>query len=228
MAEHVKSTRRYDSPRRREQAAATRRAILEAAQARFERDGYAPTSMAAIARAAGVATKTVYLAFETKPALLRAVWNRCLRGDEEDVPVPMREWYQEVVREPDPARRLRLNARNVTAVRGRIARIREVIRTAAPGEPEIQALWDRIQREFYDNQRKVLEGIDARALRAGRDLDRSADVLYALNDPATYHLLVHDRGWSPEAYERWLGDVLCRELLRASSAPAGRATSARR
>lgn len=218
MAEHVKSTRRYESPRRREQAAATRRAILEAAQALFERDGYAGTSMAAIAAAAGVATKTVYLAVETKPALLRAVWNRCLRGDEDDVPVPMREWYQEVLRESDPARKLRLNARNVTAVRGRIARIREVIRTAAPAEPEIQALWDRIQREFYDTQRRILEGIDPRALREGGDLDRAADVLYALNDPATYYLLVHDRGWSPEAYERWLGEVLCRELLAEAGA----------
>ena len=52
-------------------------------------------------------------------------------------------------------------------------------------------------------------------MREGSDLDRSADVLYALNDPATYYLLVRDRGWSPDAYERWLGDLLCRELLEA-------------
>ena len=75
MAERVKSRRRYDSPRRREQAAATRRQILAAAQELFERDGYAATSMAAIASTAGVSLKTVYLAFETKSGLLRALWH---------------------------------------------------------------------------------------------------------------------------------------------------------
>ena len=71
MAEPVKSTRRYESPRRREQAAATRRDILGAAQTLFENQGYAATTMAAIAAEAGVALKTVYVAFETKSGLLR-------------------------------------------------------------------------------------------------------------------------------------------------------------
>ena len=70
--------RRYDSPRRREQAAATRREILEAAQRLFERQGYAATTMAAIATEAGVALKTVYVAFETKSGVLRALWNLLL------------------------------------------------------------------------------------------------------------------------------------------------------
>ena len=74
MAEEIKP-RRYESPRRREQAAATRRAILDAAQSLFERDGYAATTMAAIASEAGVALKTVYVAFETKSGVLRALWN---------------------------------------------------------------------------------------------------------------------------------------------------------
>ena len=74
-------------PRRREQAAATRREILEAAQRLFERDGYGATTMAAIAAEAGVALKTVYLAFETKSGLLRALWHLRLRGDEDEAPV---------------------------------------------------------------------------------------------------------------------------------------------
>ena len=80
MAQEVKSKRRYHSPRREEQAAATRRAILEAAERLFERDGFAATSMAAIAAEAEVATKTVYLGFETKSGLLRALWNFRARG----------------------------------------------------------------------------------------------------------------------------------------------------
>ena len=80
MAKTVKRTRPYDSPRRREQAAATRRAILEAAQTLFERDGYAATSMPSIAAEAGVALKTVYVAFETKANLLTALWNASSSG----------------------------------------------------------------------------------------------------------------------------------------------------
>src|SRR6266540_330183 len=106
MAERVKSRRRYDSPLRREQAAATRREILEAAQRLFERQGYAATSMAAIAAEAGVALKTIYLAFETKRGLLLALWHLLLRGDEESAPVGERPWFREVLEEPDPERQL--------------------------------------------------------------------------------------------------------------------------
>src|ERR671937_2765734 len=101
MAERVK-TRRYDSPRRREQAAATRREILEAAQRLFENQGYVATTMAAIAAEAGVALKTVYVAFETKSGLLRALWHLLLRGDEDDVAMPDRRWYRDVLEQPDP------------------------------------------------------------------------------------------------------------------------------
>ena len=87
MAQPVKRPRSYHSPRRREQAAATRQAILEAAQRLFERQGYAATSMPAIAAEAGVALKTVYVAFDTKAGLLHALWDARLGGDEEAIPV---------------------------------------------------------------------------------------------------------------------------------------------
>src|SRR5689334_7082794 len=102
MAEPVKRSRRYTSPLRSEQAANTRSAILDAAESLFLRDGYGQTAVAAIAREARVATKTVYLAFETKAGLLRALWNRRLRGGLEDVPVAEQDWYRAVLDEPDP------------------------------------------------------------------------------------------------------------------------------
>src|SRR6186997_3204021 len=108
MADKVK--RRYESPRRRAQADATKRDILAAAQRLFERQGYAATTMAAIAADAGVALKTVYVTFETKSGLLRALWHLLLRGDEEDAPVAERQWYRGVLEEPDAERQLRLTA----------------------------------------------------------------------------------------------------------------------
>ena len=213
MAQRVK-TRSYNSSRRREQAAATRRDILGAAQRLFERQGYAATTMAAIAAEAGVALKTVYLAFETKSGVLRALWNQLLRGDEGEAPVAERSWYREVLEEPDPQRQLRLNARNSRAAKTRIAGVLKVIRDAAPVEPDTAALWERIQTEFHANQRVIVERLaERKALRRGLDVDRATDILWTLNHPDVWQLLVGERGWTPEQYEQWFGDTACSQLL---------------
>ena len=214
MAEPVKHTRRYESPHRREQATATRRQILESAQRLFEQQGYAATTMAAIAAEAGVALKTVYVAFETKSGVLRALWHLLLRGADDDVAVQDRDWYREVLAEPDPERRLRLNARNSRVVKQRAAAVMEVIRTAAPLDVDIDALWSRIQSEFYENQRAVVQGLaEQRALLPGLDVARATDILWTLNHPDVWQLLTRSRGWAAADYERWLGDTACEQLL---------------
>jgi AcrR family transcriptional regulator len=214
MPERVKTTRSYDSPRRREQAAATRREILSAAQRLFEQRGYAATTMAAIAAEARVALKTVYIAFETKSGLLRALWHLLLRGDEGDAPMGQRRWYQELLAEPDPERQLRLMARTSRLVKLRAAALMEVIRSAAPTDPDIAALWSRIQSDFYDIQRPLVAMLaEKNALRPGLDVDRATDILWTLNHPDVWHLLVGERGWTPEQYERWFGDAICAQLL---------------
>jgi AcrR family transcriptional regulator len=218
MAERVKA-RRYDSPRRRAQAEATRREILEAAQRLFEQQGYAATTMSAIAAEAGVALKTVYVAFETKSGVLRGLWNRLLRGDRDDVPVGEQQWYREALDEPDPERQLRLNARNSRMGKMRIAAVLEVIRNAAPGDPDIEALWNRIQTEFHANQREIVKSLHSRkALRPGLDVTRATDILWTLNNPDVWQLLVGRRGWTPEQYEEWFGDTACSQLLRPRTA----------
>jgi AcrR family transcriptional regulator len=214
MTEPVKPTRRYDSPRRRQQAADTRRDILASAERRFEADGYAGTTMAAIAREAGVALKTVYLAFETKSGLLRELWHLRLRGDDERTPVGDRSWYQEVLHEPDPQRQLRLNARNARTVKERAGSLLAVIRSGAALDPEIGALWQRIQSDFYDNQQAIVESLqERRALAEGLDVARGTDILWTLNHPDVWLLLVRERGWSPEQWERWFAATSCAQLL---------------
>jgi AcrR family transcriptional regulator len=214
VAEEVKPRRRYNSPRRRAQADATRRDIVAAAKRLFEHRGYAATTMAAVAAEAGVALKTVYLAFETKAGVLRAVWNSGLRGDEGELPVQEQEWYREVLNEREPARRLLLNARNSAAGKGRIAGIAGVIREAAPADAEIGELWSRIQTEYRANQRAVVEPLAAGGLLAPSiDVERAADILWTINHPNTWQLLVGERGWTPEEYERWAGGAAIAQLL---------------
>jgi AcrR family transcriptional regulator len=210
----VKPKRRYESRRRLEQAQETRRTILDAAKQRFENDGYAATTVAEIAADAGVATKTVYLAFESKGGVLRALWNLLLRGERDDRPVAEQDWYREVLDEPDPERQLRLNARNSAQGKQRISPILEVIRSAASADPEIDTLWQRIQSDYRENQRTIVAQIAGRnALAPGLDLERASDVLWTINHPNTWQLLVVQRGWTPEQYEQWCADAACRELL---------------
>jgi AcrR family transcriptional regulator len=214
MADRVKATRRYDASRRRAQAEATRLEILDAAQTLFERDGYAATTMAAIAGEAGVALKTVYVAFATKSGLLRALWNARLRGGSEAVPVADQAWYREMLDEPDPARQLALNARNSSEGKLRVGRLAEVVRAAAAVDPDIAELWRRIGVEYHANQRRVVDSLaDKRALADGLDVDRAADVLWTINHPSVWHLLVVERGWTQHDYERWAAQAARSQLL---------------
>jgi AcrR family transcriptional regulator len=207
------STRAYDSPRRREQAEATRVAILAAAQRLFERDGYAGTSVASVAEEAAVTPRTVYLGFETKAGLLRAVWNRALRGERDEAPVAAQRWFQEVLEQPDPERTLRLNARNSRRFKELSTELLQVVRDAAPVEPEIAGLWERIQTEYHANQRAVVESLGPGTLRRGLSVTLAADIIWTLNHPNTWIQLRVLRGWTPARYERWVGDTSCEQLL---------------
>jgi AcrR family transcriptional regulator len=208
----VKS-RRYVSPRREAQAAETRRLILDAARRLFEEGGYAATAVPSIAAAAGVAVKTVYLAFESKAGLLRAVWEARLGGEEEATPVLQRRWMRELTDEAHPAEKLRLLAAQSRRVKTATGLLLEVIRTAAT-DPEIATLWEDIQAKLLRVQRAVVDQLDAlHALRPSLEAREAADILWTLNHPSVWHLLVRERRWSPARYERWLHESFCLHLL---------------
>lgn len=179
--------------------------------------------MAAIAATAGVSLKTVYLAFDTKSGLLRALWHLLLRGDEDTVPVGEQPWFREVLAEPDPERQLRLNMRNSLQVKQRAGAILEVIGSAASVDPDIGTLRARIQSEFHDNQRAVVQSIaDKGALASGLTVAAATDILWALNHPTVYALLAGERRWTTKRYEEWLSGLLVSQLLDTARALTGR------
>ncbi len=209
----VKS-RRYDSPRRREQAEATRKAILDAAQRLFERQGYSATSMPSIAEEAGVALKTIYVYFDTKAALVHTLWDARLGGEEARLPVLERDWYQAVVKEPDPEQKLRLVAAQSRRVKARSGGLLQMIRTAASAESEIADLWASIEAKLLDVQRAIIEQLHSTgSLAPSLNVSRATDILWTLNHPNVWQLLVPHRGWTDEEYEQWLGDAFCSQLL---------------
>lgn len=215
MTDSVKSPRRYDSTLRARRAAETRLSMATAARDLFVEQGYPATTMEAVATRAGVALKTVYNAYASKPGLLRAVWDLSLKGDLDEAPVAQRPWYAAVLAEPDPRTQLSLLAENSRIVKTRIAPMLKVIRDAAPLDGDLAALWELIQTDYWANQHAVVESIAAKgALRPGLDVDQATDVLWTLNHPDLWLLLVDRRGWTPAQWQTWFTHAATGQLLR--------------
>ena len=125
--------RRYTSTRRNEQARETRLRVIRAARELFVAQGYGRTTLAEVAREAGVAVETVYAAFGNKATLLRRTWDVDFRGDEEDVPLFDRAEMQAILDEPDLATRIRRHAAFVTATNRRTRMHRQTGRSRSSG-----------------------------------------------------------------------------------------------
>jgi AcrR family transcriptional regulator len=215
MSRTVKPRRAYDSPRRRQQALATRRAVLEAARELFIQRGYVATTIDAIAAGAAVSPETVYATFKNKRSLLSQLLDVAIAGDDAPVPILERPWVRQLRDEGDPRRRLRLLARNGRLILERTAPVYEVLRGAAAADPEIASLWEQAKAQRLAGQRELLGIVTERApLRHGLPATTATDILFAIGSPETYRLLVVDRGWSADRFERWYADALARLLLR--------------
>lgn len=214
MAPNVKPRRRYESPRRQEQARATRRAVLEAARALFVENGYVATTIESIASRAAVSPETIYATFKNKRTILSGLLDISMAGDDAPVPVLEREWVQELRDEPDPRRRLLILARNGRAILERVTPIYEVLRGAAAADPEIARLWETNKAQRSAGQRELIQAVAAgTSFREGLTTRAAADIVFAIGSPETYRLLVTDRGWSPDRFERWYAETLARVLF---------------
>jgi AcrR family transcriptional regulator len=213
MAEPVKP-RPYHAPGRRGQAERTRKAILAAAARLFAEQGYTATTMAAVAGSAGVALDTVYAAVGPKPVLFRLLLETAISGTDQPVPALERDYVRAIRAEPDPAAKLARYAEAVRGVHQRLAPLFQVLEQAATADPELAALWREIAGRRAANMRLLAADLAATGgLRPDIGLDEVADVLWSMNSPEFYLLLVDQRGWDPDRYQRWLADAWRRLLL---------------
>ena len=214
MADSVKSRRRYDSTLRATRAAETRLTVAAAARDLFLEQGYPAATMDAVAARADVSLKTVYNAFTSKPRLLRAVWDLSLKGDLDQTPVAQRPWYAAVLAEPDPHQQLAILAENSAIIKTRIGPLLKVIRDAAPLDADLAALWELIQTDYWHNQHAIIDSLNAKgALRAELDGDRATDLLWTLNHPDLWLLLVDRRSWTPTQWQAWFTHAATEQLL---------------
>ncbi len=211
------SPRPYRAPQRAERAAATRRAVLDAAHALFADRGYPGTTIAEVAERAGVAVDTVYAVVGRKPVLLREVVEAALSGVGRPVPALERDYVRAVREAPTAGEKLDRYAAAVVGIGVRSAPLLLALRDAAQRDGTCAALHTEIAERRAANM--LLLAADLRATGEVRpDLtDRDvADIIWSTNSAEFYAALVQRRGWTPERYGAFLADAWRRILLDPS------------
>jgi TetR/AcrR family transcriptional regulator, regulator of autoinduction and epiphytic fitness len=201
--------RRYESPRRTAGARATRLRILEAAHAVLAEQGYAATTMRAVADAAGVSVKTVEAAFGTKVNLIKTLIDVRIAGDDEPIAIDDRPVVAEMVAEPDPVRMLEMNAELIAAINRRLVVVNRVVHAAGA---ELAGLRRTSLAQRREGARSMVNILVTKAeLRV--DVEVAIDTAWLLMDPHQYDQLTTHQGWSHEQYVDWLADAQRRLLL---------------
>jgi AcrR family transcriptional regulator len=206
MSDPVKR-RPYTSRLRTEQAALTRRLIVDAAAELFLSSGYARTTIKDIASRAKVAPDTVYATFGTKARVLTAVLDSRLQASITDSAQPLA-----VRDEPDQRRQLSMFAQDMAAISAHIRPIFEVLRTAAAVEPEVSELFAEFEQNRLANMKQAAKWIARRGpLKMSRD--RAAEVIWALASPDVGRMLCDVQGWTQAQHATWLENTLRFALL---------------
>ncbi len=206
--------RPYRSALRQERSRATRNEIVEAASRLFAEQGFGPTSIDAIAAAAGVGRATVFTSAGGKADLLRAAYELAVRGDDDPVPLGAREDARAILAEPDPHRLLGRYAEVIVGIGRRFGPLHETLRGAAQTDAELRAFFTGIGDERHRGGGRVVRAAAALGpLRAGLTVATATDLLWVLTDPGLHVQLVGRRRWSERRFGGWLADAMTGQLL---------------
>lgn len=191
--------------------------ILRAAHELFVRNGYRRTSLTAVAEAAGVAHRTVYVRFGTKAALLKRVVDVAIVGDLAPVAVTGREWYRDATSAPTLEERIAAHARGSAQLLGSAADVIAVAAEAEAAEPILAeaaragraATLDAVRGFWTSAERDGL-------LPAGCDIDWLVETSSLLSHAQSYLLMRETLGMTPARYETWIAATL-RRLVAAAA-----------
>jgi len=209
------AARRYSSEVRAEQSRATRQQVLDAARALLLRRGYGGATIDAIAGRAGVSVQTIYNTVGGKAALLKAVYDTMLAGDDEPTPIIERPTALAMRAATDPHRFLALYARMGRELYERVGPLLPIVLAeGAAGDREVRRFLDTIEHERAVGTAGVAAFLHERfGLRAGLTVADAADILWTLTAPDLPLRLIHRRGWSLDKFEAWLADTMAHALL---------------
>jgi AcrR family transcriptional regulator len=191
--------------------------IVRAAHELFVRDGYQATTLTAVADAAGVAHRTVYVRFGTKAALLKRVIDVALVGDLAPIDVVSREWYRTATMAPTLEARIAALAKGSAQLLMSAADVIAVAREAEPAEPLLAAAARAGRAATRDAIRTFWERArDDGLLPAGCDLTWLADTTSVLAHAETYLLMRETLQLTPKRYQNWLA-ITWRRMAAAAT-----------
>jgi len=191
-----------------------RRAVLDAASTLFLERGYGATTIEAISSASDVPQATLYRLFASKQGILKALLDSSVAGDDEPVPVSERPHVRSLLSAADPRDRLAGLAAVSVAINTRTAPMYRILVSAAGSDGDASALLDELTWQRQEGQRRVATSLArSGALRRGLRARDAADLIHALASPEVYRLLVIDRQWSVDRFERWLSAALTEQVL---------------
>jgi AcrR family transcriptional regulator len=201
----VEQTRPYRSRLRQEQARATRRRIVEAGRDLFVEQGYARTTIDAIAARADVSRKTVFTSVGGKAGVLKLAWDWALVGDDEPVPMADRPELRQMLEERHAATFIAQWARFTANIAQRLAPLYDILAVAADGDPEVAALQAVSEQNRTGGARSFITHLDAiGGLRADLTPERATSITEVLMDPVPCRRLVRDAGWTIDEYADYL------------------------
>ncbi len=196
--------RTYDSSRRRAQADETRSAVVRAARDLFIEQGYGRTTIADIARRAGVSVETIYGAFGNKATVLHKAWDITIGGDDRVLVFHERPEVMAIRNEPDLARRLQLHADFSTRTARRVAPFQLMVQSAAGADPAAAAMLEEMGRQRLAGM-TVMASEAAKTGQLAVTEAECRDVIWSMTDGMLWHRLVNERGWSNKRFAEWLG-----------------------
>ena len=209
-------------PRGQARTRLARAAVVDAARTLFLERGYGATTIDAISVHSDVPAATVYRLFASKRGILKALLDLSIVGDDDAVPLADRPHVRSLVDDPDPRNQLAGFVGVTAQVNARTAPIYRILVSAAASDPDAAALLDDLTHQRQQGQRVIGRSLArAGALQPELRERDAADIIHALMSPEVYRLLVVDRGWSAERYERWLRTTLVDQLLPPPGAVTG-------
>lgn len=199
---------------RRDKAEATRLRILRAAQDEFTEKGYHGATMASIAARAGVATQTVYFVFHTKSAVIMALIDLLVMGEEKPEIPQETTWWAAMQQAGDAPTALRAFVRGAAPLLARASGMSEILRGASLTDDELRAAYEENEGLRAAGYREAMELIASKgALHEGLDVASATDLLLTVFGDSTYHLMTVERGWSHNRLVDWYCEALPRLLL---------------
>jgi len=188
--------------------------VIRAARSLFLERGYGATTIEAISALADVPPATLYRLFSSKHGILKALLDISIVGDEETIPMAGRTEVRALLADADPGSKLAGFAKITAQVNSRVAPLYRILVSAAGSDPDAAALLDELTHQRQAGQRLIARSLASTgALRPELRERDAADVIHALMSPELYRLLVLDRHWKSERYERWLASTLADQLL---------------